>query len=699
MNHNKIEKEKLIKFLDQPIKSNENDEYERNGFVQQLSRTLVDFDAKASKGLVVGLCGEWGSGKSSLLNMLEENLKSIFTNEVVIVRFEPWLISSRDSLIMHFMSDLQLSILESKSIEPKLKKEIGRLMSKYDQYLDFGIDLTTDLASKFVPYGYLTKIAGKGLKLAKNSIKTKDKTLYETKLELESELNKIVLPIVVLIDEVDRLEDHEIFEIMRLVKAVANFPKISYLIAYDINRVIEVLGGKDRSELASEKGRSYLEKIVQFQVQIPALFEEEVIELVRLSIKKIVPNFLPSNNRYDLNRYSVFENIIIPKFIRTPRDVKRIFGTFNSLHIVMASEVNWIDLLGYSILLTKFPSTAELIRIDPSFFSTSFNNIAQMIRYQNCRSKEREEPSFQLSEKIGKNWENHPEAELIKFLFPRFSKDKRDFSKNEDHSEIQYERALYFLVRQGRPPGKMLMETVKNLFTVENDIESEFDYILEKKLFGELNYILSFFYDRFLDFNHKRFWCALISWSKNNNNYEDEIFETFRRAGLQEILSENAIEIVRYANEAKAYTFTAKILIHQIDAHKLFGERGPKVYGALGSKEDWKSLCLEIISKWKIKHLQSDWIIENLLEFMYVFIKSDLWDQECKDRLVQLIENKEFLEKFVLNHFSYNTSCSPEFIDKIVGIENLTNAIGSFDCTNEDINAAFKKALLTLNKG
>jgi len=78
------------------------------------------------------------------------------------------------------------------------------------------------------------------------------------------ELAAVNLPIVVLIDEVDRVEDDEIRSIAQLVRSVGDFPGVSYALAYDPKRVIQALGGAERTDvLRDERGRAYLEKIVQ----------------------------------------------------------------------------------------------------------------------------------------------------------------------------------------------------------------------------------------------------------------------------------------------------------------------------------------------------------------------------------------------------------------------------------------------------
>lgn len=86
---------------DQPINKIEDDLLDRNIFVEQLGNAIKKY--KQTDSLTIGLCGSWGSGKTSILNMLENSLqKCNKSNETIIVRFEPWLISNQEQMIYLF---------------------------------------------------------------------------------------------------------------------------------------------------------------------------------------------------------------------------------------------------------------------------------------------------------------------------------------------------------------------------------------------------------------------------------------------------------------------------------------------------------------------------------------------------------------------------------------------------------------------
>ena len=72
-------------------------------------------------------------------------------------------------------------------------------------------------------------------------------SLYKQRLELEKALRKLERPIVIVVDDIDRLQEAEIRDIVRLVRLVGDFPNLVYLLAFDRVRVAKVLGDGKRT--------------------------------------------------------------------------------------------------------------------------------------------------------------------------------------------------------------------------------------------------------------------------------------------------------------------------------------------------------------------------------------------------------------------------------------------------------------------
>jgi hypothetical protein len=324
------------------IESLKDDVLHRDQFAQRLVRTLISEKTRKATGNVVGLAGSWGSGKSSLLNFVEEQILSDYP-QAIVVRFNPWLVSGRNDLVKEFLSELLTMIARSKG-KIAQSEQLMKVLIEYGTRLSPVMDL--------VPGG----AAAKGIVAAAANLMERSDSLAGLRKRLLQELTSFPEPIVALVDEVDRVEDAEIHALAQLVRSIADFPNVSYLLAYDATRVSEALGNG-----SAERGRSYLEKIIQLQIPVPALAPQEMTAVLQTELEHITDFSLPRGFLQD-ERYLQMQELLVLKVLPTLRDVKRLIGTFRAVYALVHGEADWIDTLGYCALLTKAPMTAENLK-------------------------------------------------------------------------------------------------------------------------------------------------------------------------------------------------------------------------------------------------------------------------------------------------------------------------------------------------
>ena len=116
----------MIKF-DLPIERSSEDILNRGCFAQNLAQVLLEYSSAES--FSIGLYGKWGSGKTSLLNMVIEKITAA-NDGTIILRFNPWLCADANQLISQFFKQLATAIRMKQSA----KEQAWQLI---DQYGDF----------------------------------------------------------------------------------------------------------------------------------------------------------------------------------------------------------------------------------------------------------------------------------------------------------------------------------------------------------------------------------------------------------------------------------------------------------------------------------------------------------------------------------------------------------------------------------
>ena len=103
-------------YNDSPIKYERQDKLNRAKFAQSVSKSIMK-TRKGNNSIVIGLMGGWGTGKSSLLNLIENSI-----TDVNIVRFNPWNYYSQQTLFTSFFDELTNTLPLSNQIKTKFHK-------------------------------------------------------------------------------------------------------------------------------------------------------------------------------------------------------------------------------------------------------------------------------------------------------------------------------------------------------------------------------------------------------------------------------------------------------------------------------------------------------------------------------------------------------------------------------------------------
>ena len=305
---------------DKPISNENEDELNRMPFIKRLSKSICNYDSPDC--LVIGLMGEWGCGKTSILNLTFSEIKKEKENWICI-DFNPWYFTNQDNLTLQFFNRLLNELKFSDNLTKKAKDTLFKFMK--------GISFSATL-----------KFLSANLDLDKVLKQEEFEKFNSLKQDLIDIFSNLDYKIIISIDNIDRLTDEEIQQIFLLVKSLADFPNVIYILSFDQNVVFKTL-----NKLQVYSGDDYLKKIIQIEISVPEITQSRKNALIYSRIYPIYEKF-SKDSQILLDGFDDIYWMIVP-FIKNIRDLNRLVNLFNFYLFSFKDEININDFL---LLLT-----------------------------------------------------------------------------------------------------------------------------------------------------------------------------------------------------------------------------------------------------------------------------------------------------------------------------------------------------------
>lgn len=364
--------------LDRPLRAGEalaGDLLDRGGFVDQVSKVLRRISPEA--GLVVSIEGAWGSGKSSLLAMLEESLNAEPGKQrPVVVHFNPWLVGERDALLRQFLASIAKAV--KLTDHAKAGKQVAKELKTYSKAFD-----VLKLIPGAEPWASIVKSVVESVGSASETVsdyKTPD--IEARKTALEHALRKFPRRIVVLLDDLDRLYPAEAYEMVRIVKAVGDLPNVGYVLAWDEKYVSAAL-----DKLNVPFAATYLDKVVQVRLPVPPLSFPQRVALMNKALGRLEKEAHDSHFPGDDERLGALFHHGLSELIEQPRDIVRLFDVVCSIEPGLRGEIHLADIFGLATLMIKAPAVFELLNRTPQAFvgrrpgsRTEFRDVKEIVQ-------------------------------------------------------------------------------------------------------------------------------------------------------------------------------------------------------------------------------------------------------------------------------------------------------------------------------
>jgi len=229
-----------------------------------LEHILKSKDLYLDGSYSVGILGKWGQGKSSFVNLMKYALeedsdqqKQSFSDKAIWIEFNPWRSNDEKQIIKDFINKLESSLTPFNPL----------ISINAQKYLDVLVRADFGFFSKFLnlvmPHKY-------------------DSVDYRF-TELNDSIIQIGKPIIIVIEDIDRLVATEILQVLKLIRNTANFKNCIFLIPYDNDYILKTLnnGGIVNSS-------DYLTKMINTNYSLPRLSQEYLnkyyIEILNASL-------------------------------------------------------------------------------------------------------------------------------------------------------------------------------------------------------------------------------------------------------------------------------------------------------------------------------------------------------------------------------------------------------------------------------
>ena len=371
---------------DSPISDPSQDQFNRWSFAQRIAKVIANRNDPSS--IVIGIYGVWGEGKTSVFNFIEHEISE--HEHMVCIRFNPWRFGQEEDMLKNFFYDLATAI--DRSIETG-KERVGGFIKSFVKPV--------------------AAVAGYGEAVEGVASFFSNADLLELRQRIEKVLEEEKRRVVILIDDIDRLDKNEIHAVFRLVKLTADFKYTAYVLAFDPDMVATAL--QERYGAGNQlAGKAFLEKIIQVPLHLPAVETEDLRSYCFDGLNEAIRLSGIQLTNQDTQTYVNIFVTGIEKKLKTPRQARLYSNILTFSLPILSGEVDPVDLMLIEAVRVFYPDVYQLVRQEPDIF------LKERSRYG--REETEKEKRKRKIEAVLSNYPNEIAdgiKEILFFLFPK----------------------------------------------------------------------------------------------------------------------------------------------------------------------------------------------------------------------------------------------------------------------------------------
>ena len=268
------------------------EDYLNFGEVSQIVTEILETEAMLP--VSIGVFGNWGAGKSSLLNLIEQQIKS---NEWIVIKFDAWLYQGFDDARTALLETIANHLIQAAKDEETILKKSQNLLVRINGLRLAGfLAEGAALAAGFPTFGLVSKIFG----TAQNALdgiqdETESKQVVEIGKEIVDSGRKLINPkkqqtppqqidefrkeygeilqslgkkLVIVIDNLDRCLPANAIQTLEAIRLFLFLNRTAFIIAAD-EEMIRHSVAEHYKDLSYRHQIDYLDKLIQIPIRVP----------------------------------------------------------------------------------------------------------------------------------------------------------------------------------------------------------------------------------------------------------------------------------------------------------------------------------------------------------------------------------------------------------------------------------------------
>ena len=340
---------------------------------------LTEFVTTTNTPMTIGIQGDWGSGKTSLLNIIEKTLSQ--SDKYFIVWVNSWehsLLSSPEETLMKILQDIISQVLKADPNSNKFDK-----LKKYSTALARGVLQAGSTIALGIQASDKLSEAADSVFGDSNPIRSLRGQFTSAVEEIQTRKTNPVNRIVIFVDDLDRIDPGDAVRVMELLKNVLTVRGCVFVLAIDYGVVIKGLKEKfgEMTEENEWEFRAFFDKLIQLPFRMP---------ITSYDLEKYVGQLLEGID-FQISRAAGFHdelaNVIQYSIGPNPRAIKRLINSVSLIRMVIqqtegAIVMENIDkalLVSLLCIQVQYPRIEQLLKLKPNFVEWNTDFVLSVI--------------------------------------------------------------------------------------------------------------------------------------------------------------------------------------------------------------------------------------------------------------------------------------------------------------------------------